>query len=205
MDLTTTARVKLAAQGLNTVSTEDTRIAQFITDCSAAVETYIDRSLGYATGRAEYFNVDASASRVFALRAYPALANVVVYSDIAHQTSTYTQFPSTTIIDASSYAVDADRGLLIFDYFRPLEGARALKVSYDGGIATTATTAALFAVAYPDLARATELLVVQALNQSALVGAISTSEFGRATSFDGSDWPPMVRALLARYRRPAIG
>lgn len=202
MDFTTSTRVKALGQGFSG-STQDTLIGTLITALSAATERYLDRGIEY-TSRTEYFNVEPG-QRVLRLHAFPAIASVTLYNDTAHESGTYTQFPATTAVDAGSYAIDTDRGLLIVDDGILLDGSKAVKVTYTGGIASGATSASGLVTAFPDIAQAVDMWVIYALRQGMNPGYTSVAVDGGSVAVGAYAMPLITKDLLERYRRPRVG
>lgn len=204
MDLTTSARVKAMCTGIPSGdATLDTVIAQVITAVSAAVEDYCDRGFEYVA-RTEYHNVGKD-QMVFSFKGYPAVASspaIVVSNDTNHETATYTQFPSTTEISRSMYAVDAERGLIIFDGYQPIAGPRSLKVAYTGGFAVGATTAGGFVTACPAVAYAVETQCVHEINRRSTPGINTFTSGSETLGYPVSfSFLPVVEMVLRRYRR----
>jgi hypothetical protein len=197
MDLTTVTRVKATGQGFSGTD-QDTLLAQIVAQVSAAAEKYMDRGIEY-TSRTEYFNIEPGQT-VVRLHAFPAIANVAVYNDTAHQTGSYTQFPASTQMDASQYGIDTARGLLIFDQTPPQPGANVLKVTYTGGMSATATSAANFIAAFPDIASALDLWAVYVCNQAKQPGVNSVSIDGASAAITVFTMPTVTRDTLNAYR-----
>lgn len=209
MDLTTRARVKVLLQGA-AGTTQDSLLDQLITAESAKVEKYLDRGIEYLA-RTEFFNV-APGQSVFRLGAWPGIdttpANFVVYNDVAHASASYTQFPSTTEIDEANYAIDAERGLLLFHYQLPQPGPKTLKVTYSGGMHSTLTGASKvtnFVAQFPDLAYATELQVVAGFNSAKQPSASGFTDAAGSVTYQTLDLLPQVKRTLDRYRRFSVG
>lgn len=207
MDLTTRARVQLLLQPTITMGTTlNSTLDQLITSVSKIFETYCDRGFEYVA-RTEYFDV-FDGQRVFPLKAWGAAlkTNATVYNDISHETATYTQFPAATAVDKSLWALDQARGLITFDQYQPLPGPNVLKVTYTGGIATGATTAAGFISAYPDIANACEREVVRMFRTSTQP-ELSSYSLGGASVAIMPDLSLLnsTRMVLNAYRRVRLG
>jgi hypothetical protein len=217
VDLTTAARVKALASGYGSSSSEDTRLAAAITGVSAAVERHMDRWIEWVTWT-DYFPVEPGQT-TFRLHAFPqrgadASFTVIprstfhVYNDVSDETTTYTQFPSTTEI-TSGWHIDNERGLLLFDNYRPMPGPRALKVQYVGGFNSTLTGGSKvtnFVTLYPDIATAVEVQVQFELDRARQPGVSSrTTQAGSIEILSDVQMIPLVAQRLSPYRRVAVG
>lgn len=201
--------MKLLLQGA-TGTTQDSLLSQLITAESAKIEKYLDRGIEYQA-RTEHFNVDPG-QRLFRLAAWPGIdttvANFHVYNDVAHASSSYTQFPSSTEIDASNYAIDAERGLLVVHYANLLCGPKVLKIAYTGGMATNLTGSSKvtnFVSGFPDIAYACELQVVAAFNSAKQPAVGSFTDATGSLNYVTLDLLPQVKRTLDRYRRMSVG
>ena len=187
MDLTTIENVKLYV----TENTSSPLLTKLVTQVSKAVESYIDRG-AETVARTEYFDVEPN-QRIVIVGAYPISSVSSIYNDPGRE---YTG----TTITASDYAIYGD-GRIVFDY--PLSpGARALKVTYTGGLG--ATQAAVES-SYPDLVEAVTLQVVHEWRRrNSLAEDTATLAQGAITVGAAMNWLPRVRAILDFYRRAYV-
>jgi len=113
-------------------------------------------------------------------------------------------FDTDHLIEATSYRVNVDTGLLYFrEGYEPDEGPQALKVVYTGGMAATTEK---FMLAYPDIAQAIARQVAYLFNTRHTIGATSI-DVGATTgaSWQGDvEWLPGVKAVLDGHRRSAV-
>lgn len=217
MDLTTSARVKLRLQPTISMSTTaDSALSQLITQVSRACEVYARREFEWIA-RTEYYDV-LDNEYVFFLHAWPARtaagaftviprATITVYNDSQHETSSYTQFPSTTALDQSLYAIDSTSGAVRVDKsYSMQQGWNALKITYTSGMNSSVTSAATFVTAYPEIALAVENEVVDQFRRMSRPDANNIALGGASLSlFVSDDLSPYTKAILDKYRRSAIG
>lgn len=156
MDLTTATRVAaILIPGSTPTQQYSAVIAPFITMVSGMIENYLNRNITIAE-YTEYFDVNLS-DRVFRLRAYPVTSVSTVRYD------TEQVWDSSTIITPDQYRspVYDPNGLLTLVAGRAVPlgfAARALKVTYTGGMATNTAN---FIANFPVIATIADRMVAQ--------------------------------------------
>lgn len=204
MDLTTIARVKkiLAGGRSQSMSNEqDVFLGQLITAISALVEADLDRYVEQKE-RIEYHDVRFPGQEVFNLRAYPIDTGEtfeVKYDWFRGFGATIT---ALTIND--DFALDDLAGVMtIDDYSLGRARARALRVTYTGGMATNTTN---FITAFPDLANAVDLQVAFLYQRRNQLGLTGTSQEGGSVSFQAPiKWLPIVKLAIDKNRNIKSG
>lgn len=195
MDLTTTARVKTYLG--KTGSDLDATIAQLITQVSAEVEDYLDRTI-QATGSdiTEVLDVEWEGQEVFTLRAWPVTSVTSVKYDQDGDFASVTAFSTDEFVDPSRSTTN--RGLLrlrVALQRAPL----SLQVVYRGGMA--ASTSA-FVGSYADLAGAVDAQVAFLVRRRDTIGISSVSgDGGNIAHFEKMTWLPVLKQAAKRYRR----
>lgn len=192
MDMTTLARVKI----LTPVATADeARVSAWIAQLSSEVERALNRVV-LAAAQTDYFNV-RQGQRVFQIHAYP----VTAWTEVANDTDR--SFGSETVIASSSYATWDANGVLEFDIYQPVQGAKVLRVKYTGGMAASA---AAFVAAYPDLAGAIDAQIAHMIQRRWALGAESISADGASISVnDPTKWLPVLKRAIDTHRRVSVG
>lgn len=197
MDLTTRARVKAFIEineTLPSTTTMNNWLDARISEWSARAESMMDRRVATAT-YTEYLDV-RDGQQVFSLRAYPVVTMSTVVNDSGREYTSGT-------IDSGDYSCMSAAGLLRIDDFALDSGPAALRVIYKGGMATTAAS---FAVSYPEIAAALDAQVAYVFERRANLGRTSVSAGPGSVSYVGAlDWLPHVKQTLLRYRRHYIG
>ena len=193
MDLTTAARVKVLLN--ETGSTLDTTIAQLITGISGRMERYMNRHADSSAARTEYFDLMPGQRRIF-LKGVPVTSVTSIHNDPIDQS-----FGTTTLIASTNYVTDLQDGSVTFHQYRPLYGAKALKVISTGGLAASA---AAIITTYPEIALACDWQVVHEFHNRMSPGASSVGIGGASVALvSGLDWLPTVKQTLDGYRRMA--
>lgn len=192
MDLTTAARVRalLEGGGISQASL-DTLITQAITEVSALVERLLDRQVLVAAV-VETLDVEPLAGR-FRLRAFPVTAWTDARHDVARA------FGSDTVLPATAYAREDERGWLVLDQYELTPGPQVLRLSYTGGMA--ASTAA-FISAYPDIAGAVDRQVASLVQRRHSLTAQAVNAGTMGASFQGAyDELAHLRGVLREHKR----
>lgn len=197
MNLTTIEHVKryladaIPAAGARSAG-DDALLGQLIAWVSENAAGYMDR-LVEQTARTEYFDIDPG-QRLVMVRAYPIASVSSVVNDPSRV------YTSGTVA-STDYVPDAVGPTINFDYSLSY-GPRALKVTYAGGLGTTADA---ICTAYPDLCQAITTQVAHEWRRRASLGEdASTLAQGAITPGGPVNWLPMTRAVLDRYRRAYV-
>jgi len=197
MDLTTLARVKLAIE--KSLTTDDSALSQLISEVSAAAEREMNRA-AETKARTEFFD---TLTNLVWVQSVPLLGygdSACVITKVSYDVSWV--WPTTSVVDATSYYLDLKTGLL---YFRRgfSAGPRALKVEYTGGMEGTAAD---FVAAYPDIAQAVEQQVVHLWQTRGHLGLQSVNFEGGAISSgqESARWLDYPKRILKFYRRAGL-
>lgn len=184
-----------------------TFVDQLIAGVSKGVEKELRR---HAESKSRTVNRDVSRhSRSVSLRGYPIASVTSIKNDSSRQ------FASGTEIDSDLFYIDADAGVIDFD-FELQWGPGALEVIYTGGMATGADAEALtaaFIAAYADLVLAIDQQIYYLWKRRDNPGVINLnpSDFGGGASYLVSeDWAekhgefqPMLVKAIEDYRNDA--
>lgn len=206
MNLTTLERVKqfLGYDAPGTAHADDAKLTAIIAGVSAQVIAYLGRH-AVREEHVGYFDVECGQTE-FQLRGYPVNAIGGIKSDSTRE------FPNGSELASDTYTFSPKTGRLVIDRTTLAEGARALEVTYTGGLA--ADVAALVADAsMADLVMAAELQVAFLWRRKGLIGTSGAStpqggsvtldkNQGAATSSREEDLIPEVKGLLTRHRLP---
>jgi hypothetical protein len=193
IDLTTTARVRSLLGLPDDDTSADTNVGRLITSASARIERYLRRGID-TIARTETFDV-MHGRYTYALGAYP------VTSVASVKVATNYDFASATAkTSGADYHVDLTAGV-VEQLTTWLAGPRVLQVVYTAGLA--ANTAAVLA-SYPDLTDACEKQVVEEHNRRGGMLRKSANVGGATESSESVTLIPIVREILAPYRRPVL-
>ena len=196
MDATTLQRVKWLLPNADQSTEEDALLAAMITSVSAHVETFLRRSLE-SKSRTEDQDVRQSQLRFF-LPAYPIAASpaLVLYNDWNRV------FDAATIVDASLYTIDTERGLVLMDKAYLTTGLRVARFTWTGGLATTPE---LLAAAYPTITMAASYQVANEFRRRKRLDVSSVNLGGAGIAIAGEiKLLDHVTAMLQPYRREGI-
>jgi len=196
MNLTTTtqAKVFIQAGGQPKGTDDDAHIGYLVRFWSKRAERFMDRDATTAT-YTEYFDVEPGQWQ-FSLKAYPvnSMASVINDPSWAYTTGT---------VGTASKTYDPATGMLSLQYYPPAPGVRALKVTYAGGMGTSAAS---FAANYPDIADAVAQQVAYAWQRRKDMGKESLTDQMGSRSYRGAlTWLPHVRETLMQHRRYTFG
>ena len=193
IDLTTTARVRSLLGLPDDDTSADTNVGRLITSASARIERYLRRGID-TIARTETFDV-VSGRTTYALGAYP------VTSVASVKIATNYDFASATAkTSGADYHVDLTSGI-VEQLTAWLGGPRVLQVVYTAGLGANA--AAIIA-SYPDLTDACEKQVVEEHNRRGSMLRSSTNTGGATETSAAVTLIPIVREILAPYRRPVL-
>lgn len=194
MDLTTVARVKVHRKGETLDTSADAYLGELVDLYSLQAEKLMCRTVTTAT-YTEYLDVEPG-QRAFSFKAYPVTTLSAIYNDSSRDFD-------VTAIDSDNYASYTGTGEVVIDTYALSPGPRALKAVYVGGMATTAT---LFAAAYPDIANAVEMQVMYHFQRSGSLGRTAESQGQGSVSYQGAvDWLPGVKKVLMSHKRYSFG
>ena len=126
MALTTHGRVKEYLGIKADDASKDAMLAEFVERISAAIGTRCKRVFEFESGITEYEDGDGITSELI-VRRYPIVSVTALYDDPDRV------YGSATLIAATDYTVDKERGIIRLDGFRFLNGLQNIKVVYDGG------------------------------------------------------------------------
>ena len=126
MALTTHERLKEYLGIKTDDTTKDALLAEFVERISAAISTRCQRVFEFESGITEYEDGDGL-GRELLVRRYPIVSVTALYDDPDRQ------YSSATLMAATDYTVDKNRGIIRLDGFRFLKGLQNIKVVYDGG------------------------------------------------------------------------
>lgn len=192
IDLTTTERCEaLAGVGTADVSTT-AAFAALVTSVSARIERYLNRPIE-AVARTEYLDVVPDRF------SYQLGANPVASIASVKNSASFAWADVTSKVEGTDYVLDPASGIIRqLTYWTA--GAEALQVVYTAGLA--ANTAAVLA-SYPDLADACEKQVVEEYNRRGSMLRKSANVGGATETSESMTLLPIVREILAPYRRPS--
>lgn len=191
IDLTTTARVRALLGIPDDDTSADTNVGRLITSVSARIERYLRRSVEVAA-RTEYFDCDVGIYQ-HSLAAFPVTSLTSVKNS-----QSYAWADATAKVEGADFTLDSASGVITqLRYW--LVGSRTVQVVYTGGLA--ANTAAILST-YPDLADACEKQVVEEHNRRGSMLRKSSSVSGATEASESVTLLPIVREILAPYRRP---
>lgn len=174
-----------------TSTDEDVILNAVVLGVSAEFENYMDRKIE-STARTEYYDIQPG-QKIFSVPGYPISAVAGIWND------TERDFGSSTLIDSTSYTFLGTQGQIIIDDYTLMDGAKALKITYTGGMA--ATQAAL-QTAYPDLEFAARVQSCFAFKKKDRIGISAESVAGASISVDQKyELLPGVIAVLDKYKR----
>lgn len=162
------------------VTTWDTILSTLITQVSASIEDYCERTFG-VTDYVDYYNGKRLVS-ILQLRNYP----VVTFTDIREDAARV--FGSTSVIPTTNYAVDNASGTIYFDGWRLSYGIKSVKVTYSAGYSTLP----------PAVVLACHKLMGAAFNKRKDDGQAGASLGGVNFSYS-ADWTPDIHTLLDGY------
>lgn len=201
MNLSTTARVLALISSKGTApANADTEVAAVLATVSGAVEAYLGRYVE-STARTEYFDV-APLQRIFRLRGAPVSSLASIYFDEEQA------FGSSTALVSTDYRLPTldPTGALWMRFVLnsgPDTLPRSLKVTYTGGMATSAAN---FVTNYPDLAGAVDVQASHEWQRRNALGVSSISyPDGTTASLSFDRWIPSVKQVLDRYRMVSAG
>jgi len=191
IDLTTTARVKELLDVDDSETGSDAAIGRLVTSVSARIERYLRRGVE-AAARTETFDV-MHGRTTYALHAYPvsAVASVKI-------ATSYNFAAAGAKTSNTDYHVDLAAGI-VEQLTTWLTGPRVLQVVYTGGLA--ADTATVLSN-YPDLADAAEKQCVEEWLRRTSLSRTNSNASGVTEARDVVTLLPIVREILAPYRRP---
>lgn len=189
LDLCELATVKLRL-GIDDTD-KDTLLSGLISAVSRALEEHCNRSF-FTEERTEYATVTNPEVPII-LRAYPVTAIASI------KNSPGWDWTTTDALDADDYDTDTEAGIVYFQS-RLSRGPRALQVVYTAGIGTTA---AEVASAFPDIASAAEMQVVEEYLRRDAQGPVtySLSEGGGTGQTQALKLLPAVVQRLQHHRR----
>lgn len=190
MNLTTLTRVKRRLSESGT--TDDVMIGEIIAGTSRAAELYCAREFRFAA-YIEMFDV-APRQVVFPLQAPgPNLRISNVWNDVL------STFAASQLVSTADYVVDETTGLLSFKRWLST-GFRALKVSYQGGVAGDAD--GLVALGFDDIVEALTAQCVHEYQRRANNGLTGYTLPGTSVQIpDRQTWLPQVKSVLDCRRR----
>jgi len=196
MDGTTIERVKrlMPKKALDTDG--DAYIATLITSVSAHAEAFLRRSLG-TEERTVTLDWTCGRRRIV-LPAYPVSASPapVVKSD------PWRTFGSDTVVDASCYGIDYDRGVIFFDLWIPIEGFQTVRATWTGGMGATPEA---LAVAYPAVSQAIAMQVAHEYRRRARLDVASLSVGSQVIGAVGEvKLLTLVEEMLQPHRREGL-
>lgn len=197
MDLTTVARVKTMLS--ISVSTQDTLLAQIVSDVSASIAAYLGYQPEYAEQdeRTETYDVEPGDGVIF-LRTWP----VDLEEAFVVKNSSTRDFDAAAVIDEDAYHVDARTGRVSFDAWSLIPGPGVLQVLCTGGLGVDANDVI---ANYTDIARAADLQAAFVFKRRDNLEASSFSQDGASVSFSSDfDLIPSVRRILDRFRRMVV-
>lgn len=193
MDLTTLERVKRLLPGAAESTEEDPLLASLITSASAMAAQFLRREVQTAA-RTNTYDWACGRRRLF-LPAFPVASSPAI--DVRFDTEG--TFDSTTVVDADSYRLDSENGILHFVYWAPHESVQALRVAWTGGMGTTTET---LAAAYPDVVQAVTFQVVHEFRRRKRLDVGSVNIGGQSIAMAGElKLLDHVKALLEPHRR----
>lgn len=190
MLITTKANIKSYLEIADTGS--DTLLTAIALAASSAVEHYIARDVEEKE-REVFFDVEPG-QHVFSLRAYP-VTECEVYNDVSRA------FDESSLVDDDDYSFLGDEGELIFDLIELVAGAKVLKVVYTGGLAKTQ---ALLETNYPDLELAARVQGAYMFQNKTKLGVASEGVQGASVGYQKFEMLPIVKEMLAPFRRIRI-
>lgn len=194
MNATTLANVKIHLALAAGDAAQDARLNAIIGAVSAGIEQMLRRGME-SMSRTEYFDVWSGQQR-FQLYGYPVAASPALqaFNDVDRAFA--------TAMGSTLYAIQVERGLLIFDRTYVTEGFRVLKVTYTGGMAATEDA---LATAFPDVEYAARLQVIHEFRRRDALGWNALAVGGVSVGMEGPmEWLPRVKELLQPHRREGL-
>lgn len=193
MNATTIERVKRLLPGAASSTEEDAMIDMVIASVSANVEAFLRRPLE-TKSRTEDVDV-RNWQRRFFLQAAPVSASpaLAAYNDWGRT------YAAATLVDATLYHLDLERGSLTFDKTYLVTGIRAMRFVYTGGMGTTVET---LATAFPSVVMAATYQVAHEFRRRKRLDLTSLSVGGESIAV-ASELRLLehVKDLLQPYRR----
>jgi len=140
----------------------------------------------------EYFDIFRAQDSI-QLSAYPVTSITSIHN------SQEEIWDAGTLIDSDYYHVDLDSGLVHFDSYILLYGAKAVRVVYVGGMADTTDN---FVTAYPHIASAITMEVAYRFQRRHTIGLIAVTAAGGSTTIaQKTQFLPAVEDVLDSERR----
>jgi len=172
----------------------DDELNDLIDAVSAEAERYMGRNA--TTGSyTEYFDVEVD-SEVFQLSAFPLSSITHIYNDPDWE------YGSDTEISTDYFSPNDDRGQIYINKYVLVEGWKALKVEYTGGMGADTSE---FKTNYPDIANAVARQVAYYFKNKRHIGdtAINT-QTGSVSFITGAKWLTETKEVLDTYKVPML-
>ena len=171
----------------------EVRVEMLITSVSREIENYLGRQVTLDTSVSETFDVEGGQWEFF-LDAYPVESITDVFSSSART------FDSTTALDADTFVVNSNSGILTIDKVIISQGRQSLRVDYVGGMAGTL---AVMKTKFFDVHMACVLETAARLRKRGAETLASVSVAGGAVTYvpQGNQFVPEVEKLLGHHKR----
>ncbi len=186
MDLTTLERVKayMSAGGVELAADLDAILQDWITALSLNAQRWMDRTTE-AGPQTEVHDVYPFQQIVY-LNAWPVTAVESVTLD-------------GNVLGEDQRTLDLARGRVYLNGGNIAGSFQGLEVKYTGGMAEDTYD---FVIAYPEVARAIDMMVAEAYRRKDAAGSASVSLEGGSIGFiEALEWLPMAEQLMRPHRR----
>ena len=193
MNLTTKAAVR-DYKGWSSNTDRDTWIDSRIEAWSQRFEKATGRTALKAS-KTEYFTVESNTGQSFGVKGIPVdtSATITIANDVDRS------FASSSEISSDYWHMDGDTGVLVIDNWHLDTGYKVLKVTYTGGMATTASN---FISSFPDVSDAIAIQVAFEYESRNRLGQGSvTGADGSVSMFDPMEIVPPLKAAIKHYKR----